>query len=1163
MKRLRKQRGFTIIELLIAMAIGLLLIAAAYEIFISQHRGFEKVERAITATQAARMSLDQVAREVRMAGFGVIGQEAFTIAKLYEIEFYGDIDADISGVLAVAAVVGDTEIKVDLDDARDLVESNDYIFINGGGNIEMVQVAQTGDVVSLDEEPDTIYLNTALVHAYAADTTILRTIEKVNYEIQFPAGALMRNDVLISDGLQNLEFHYFMEGDLEMTPDALTGLDQLERAALRKIELDLTTGGEGGVSSRAYSNAIELRNMGNRPFKVDTCAPAAPTSLIPQETGNCEQFTVSWTPPTTNECDGSTLTDLAGYQISFGLASGVYMTPAANVSNETVREYTVEDTRLENNTTYYVTILAYDTSFNQSDYAPEISFTLLDTTPPTAPDDLDAVAGVGSVTLSWTKPEEEDAPDLIGYRLYRGTDPDVPITDEHLIANEDLLGEESVSFADSGLTACKTYYYKLTAVDCANQGEPTAEVYGDGGGSGADAPQSSITSTTPSESPASPPAAVSPFQAIGRDGAVDLTWINPSDSDFAQVIIRYSTTYYPGSKTDGFEVGSFGGTPSQSLTQPHENLINNTTYYYSAFALDHCGNVSDYAHANATPSATGPEIELVYPADQTTITNGQLVFQARAYDPDQTGLTEPPSFSTDNGKGITNVQFLVLPDPGTTQFPLTEYSIEYCGFGGDIDPCPAGDVSQWCDGSYQVYAVAQDDESSSTASPYVTVFVRNGGVELDETYVPVVSGTYDNEISFQLKNSSEVDVDLSGVTFSWNVALANLSEVQIPIGTTVYQAGDTIVNSGTYIEFDSYDKPGISANTVKTVKLVFEQLHTRLIMASTAGETVLAVISTDGFAAGDTIYIEDGSNYETVVVQSIDGYYLRLATALVHSYTYGSEVRHSAVASDIDMHGAEVRAIYQYEKTLSGKDCLSDEITLSLNPAPVLLDAQQDQPAENTTCSTSAGTINVDNYRDVPVHVAVVDQGGSGISWVKLYYYVDTNYQSVAPQSGFASLSMTYNGVSGRYEATIPYQSDVRVWFYFATQDNNLVSDQTSTFVFDYIPDTTPPACPTGLIATMISATQADLTWNENTEGDIQGYNIYRANACNQNYKKRYTLVEDSDPNTAGVQYSDTNVTKLNVYCARWYITAVDMEGNESSGCSVYYASAGYGCPCN
>jgi hypothetical protein len=78
-------------------------------------------------------------------------------------------------------------------------------------------------------------------------------------------------------------------------------------------------------------------------------------------------MTLVWDPPTTN-ADGTPLTDLAGYKIYYGLASGSYATiiPVGNVLTYTVRN-------LLANVIYYFVATALDTSGNESAYSNEVS----------------------------------------------------------------------------------------------------------------------------------------------------------------------------------------------------------------------------------------------------------------------------------------------------------------------------------------------------------------------------------------------------------------------------------------------------------------------------------------------------------------------------------------------------------------------------------------------------------------------------------------------------------------------------------------------------------------------------------------------------------------------------------------------------------------------
>lgn len=78
-------------------------------------------------------------------------------------------------------------------------------------------------------------------------------------------------------------------------------------------------------------------------------------------------FTLIWESPTTN-ADGTPLTDLAGYKVYYGTASGTYGTPI-NVGNVT----TYKVTGLLSDKMYYFVVTAFDTSGNESGYSNQVS----------------------------------------------------------------------------------------------------------------------------------------------------------------------------------------------------------------------------------------------------------------------------------------------------------------------------------------------------------------------------------------------------------------------------------------------------------------------------------------------------------------------------------------------------------------------------------------------------------------------------------------------------------------------------------------------------------------------------------------------------------------------------------------------------------------------
>jgi len=70
---MRKDRrtisGFTLVELIITMAIGMIVLAALYSVFIMQNRTLSAEEQITAMQQNARIGMDIMLRDIRMAGY--------------------------------------------------------------------------------------------------------------------------------------------------------------------------------------------------------------------------------------------------------------------------------------------------------------------------------------------------------------------------------------------------------------------------------------------------------------------------------------------------------------------------------------------------------------------------------------------------------------------------------------------------------------------------------------------------------------------------------------------------------------------------------------------------------------------------------------------------------------------------------------------------------------------------------------------------------------------------------------------------------------------------------------------------------------------------------------------------------------------------------------
>ncbi len=118
MNLLKVDRGFTLVELLVAMAMGLVVLGAVLNIFIHQNQTNAVQQEVVYAQQNVRSAMDLMARDIRSAGYdpayppsGLVAVPAATSTSIQiRADLNGDGDtSDTSEDVTYALLVDDTD----------------------------------------------------------------------------------------------------------------------------------------------------------------------------------------------------------------------------------------------------------------------------------------------------------------------------------------------------------------------------------------------------------------------------------------------------------------------------------------------------------------------------------------------------------------------------------------------------------------------------------------------------------------------------------------------------------------------------------------------------------------------------------------------------------------------------------------------------------------------------------------------------------------------------------------------------------------------------------------------------------------------------------------------------------------------------------------------
>ncbi len=162
--------GFTIAEVLVALAIMLVVMGGIISLFASLGRSYTTQNVAAGVQQVARAGIDIMAREIRMAGFNPLNINSIGIVDALPNRIRFQYDTNLSGMIETGAK---EDVAYLLNASNQLIRQRDN---NPGTNISLVD--------NVDD------LQFRYLDADDADTTVLSAIRSVEISltVEEPAG---------------------------------------------------------------------------------------------------------------------------------------------------------------------------------------------------------------------------------------------------------------------------------------------------------------------------------------------------------------------------------------------------------------------------------------------------------------------------------------------------------------------------------------------------------------------------------------------------------------------------------------------------------------------------------------------------------------------------------------------------------------------------------------------------------------------------------------------------------------------------------------------------------------------------------------------------------------------------------------------------------------
>jgi prepilin-type N-terminal cleavage/methylation domain-containing protein len=197
----KRDNGFTLVELLISMALALLIIAALSTAFITQQKTYNAQEQVAEMTQNARAAIDIMIREIRMSGYGIPKSATSNLSSLIDwvsgvtfssgpivveadsgalgsdiIHIAGCFDGAVA-ILSADAAKDDTQIYIEpVDDNKSLSD------LFNTDKKKMICIDSVENAIVTGVGSDSITINSGIAREYKSGSSIC-VVKVISYSI--------------------------------------------------------------------------------------------------------------------------------------------------------------------------------------------------------------------------------------------------------------------------------------------------------------------------------------------------------------------------------------------------------------------------------------------------------------------------------------------------------------------------------------------------------------------------------------------------------------------------------------------------------------------------------------------------------------------------------------------------------------------------------------------------------------------------------------------------------------------------------------------------------------------------------------------------------------------------------------------------------------------